>query len=427
MRFTTGVRVSGAWWLWAVVVAIAYLFVSGSVPAESAYPLAAQVVAYQGLFLIAPLVSLTAAAAAAKFRPAGLDRRPRARSHLAVRFDRLWPIVFSSLFGLTVAMLLAGREFGALAPMNGRLVIVSFFELTLFVVFGDLAGSRLPLKAAGPVAVVVPYLLVAFPPSMTPLWLRHLFGINSTCCFVWDTVAWSVVAASCLTAVAGVVMLLAIGARPSAVASTNLRRAITVVAVAGVLIAVAVSAVDQRDWSAGQPRAGGPACSNSQPQICTWPEHSEAKKELVALAAKTATKSKEFGVPLPERISEQNSADVRWPTTATDFHTQYGVESLNRQFFSALAPSMTTECTRQLGPQAGEQLLPYMVGQYMVSTWWMATMTGEANLDSMQAPVPEAATAMADLLRRPVREQAKVIRQAVDSMATCQLLQPQRS
>jgi hypothetical protein len=160
-----------------------------------------------------------------------------------------------------------------------RVLAVAALDLTAIATLAFAAGVRLPIAVAAPVAVVVPFLWLAFVPAMYPVWLRHVTGMFRDCCELSQDLAAGPVLASAMLDFG----LIVSGALILKMQGDRIRRPL--MSGGAVLGASAIAAVM---LVAGMPYApvvardpSALACQTAKAiTVCVWPEHRALSSEL---------------------------------------------------------------------------------------------------------------------------------------------------
>lgn len=381
---------SAAWfaflWLTLPLAAVGgQLFLGSTFPTGTGYGMSENIRAYGALVLIAPVVALGGALTGGRLRRSGLLQHwgPHRRGASRVWFNlaALPVVAFSAL--LWALMASAAASSGSSYPLlDPRLAVAAALQSAAYVLLGLALGSNLPSVMAVPVALVLPYVLIAFPPALSTYWIRHVTGISNNCCWIYEDLPSRALGAHLAFSLS--LALAAAAALPAWNARANVTRAL-LLTLASVSLLTAFLSAQIFGPSASESRAGAPDCSSaSGVELCLWSEHeknrSEAEQVLQRILSQAA------GVDIPDRFTELDPGLVRWPSSSWDASSG-SREKLLAGAVSALFPA--TQCTEQgtsgLGtasPQQGPDDGP------IVRAWW----SGRLGLDVEEALTAGGAT-----------------------------------
>jgi hypothetical protein len=172
--------------------------------------------------------------------------------------------------------------------------IVQMCVLAAHCVAGYLLGRFFPGLIAIPLAAVGSFLVLAYPPAMEPLWLRHLVGTALELCCTLDQVP----AERGLLAPVVVALGILIAASLALVLPDGLARFLAVAPLIGGLIAAALIA-RPLDWTPTQPRAiADLTCAETRlaVQVCTWPEQADQAETIQGQVVDALSNLEQIGV-----------------------------------------------------------------------------------------------------------------------------------
>lgn len=183
---------------------------------------------------------------------------------------------------------------GLLAIMMPYLVLLSVFA------FWSAVAVRVPTALAVPLAVIVTWLAIAYPPSIGLVWPRHMTGTLAGCCSAYEALSIRAIGATLLLAVASVIVAVALSSK-----RPELWVLAAVLPVAG-LLAVGIRMVERLGWDSVVPRPPSElVCEqHGATQVCLWPEHEEL---FEAVGAETSIVSDRLG-----------ASGIRTPPTFTE-------------------------------------------------------------------------------------------------------------
>jgi hypothetical protein len=283
---------TGAWWVLPAGVLGGVLYALTAVsPQPHAQPIAAAADASESGLLVFGFAAAACAITAARLRDAGLFRRPVARSRLVVALECLAPVFVATALAVVVAVLWVQLPNRAMGWPGWGVVGVDASILLAACLWGYALGRWLTAWVAAPLALVGTYVVLGFPASFNPLWIRHLFGIIG-CCAIDESLSLRVVAASMLTAVGSdTIAVAAILAAPTAPLGPRVRwslpsaKAVTRLLVATVAslacVSLAVSLAQPLGLKPTTMREGHLICADvgEGQRMCVWPEHVGAFEE----------------------------------------------------------------------------------------------------------------------------------------------------
>lgn len=184
-----------------------------------------------------------------------------------------------------------------LAIMMPYLVLLSVFA------FWSAVAVRVPSALAVPLAVIVTWLAIAYPPSIGLVWPRHMTGTFAGCCSAYEALSIRAIGATLLLAVASVIIAVALSSKRPAL------WVLTVLPVAG-LLAVGIRMVERLGWDSVVPRPSSElVCEqHGTTQVCLWPEHEELFEVVGAETSIVRDRLGASGIRTPQTFTE--AADV---------------------------------------------------------------------------------------------------------------------
>ncbi|GAB3119356.1 hypothetical protein GCM10027160_33230 [Streptomyces calidiresistens] len=304
---------------------------------------------WQGAGQVSPILAFLAPACAGVAAWEGrratvglVTGRAPVRSRLRIAVAALWPVLVMGWGGLVTGVTVVVHQAGNVALPPVTVLTMWAVMLVGFTAGGYVLGRALPHAGGLALVVVVSWVVVAYPPAMTPYWLRHLTGGGMTVCCVVD----AEIAAEARLAPA----LLALGVAAAAVLLIHTGRRVLPLVTALIPVAVGLggAVVLVRDMEAVPegPRAEGLRCEGTAPELCLWPEQEPHRERLddrfsEAYAALTAV-----GVEVPPRIGNQ-----RWDPGVTylPLSVEPSSEDVAQALPKALLPSEPPECAWRAG------------------------------------------------------------------------------
>ncbi|MFG2142079.1 hypothetical protein [Streptomyces sp. NPDC048650] len=246
---------------------------------------------------VAPACATAGAWEGSRFTRGNAAHWAPTRSELGIALPLLAPVFVLGAVGMGVAAALtisAGRPDGGMPPVG--MALVWLVILAAHAMAGFVLGKRLPLVVSTPLALVLSFVLTAYPAALEPLWLRHMVtGGTSSCCSLDQAPSWQ-------AAASGVVLALGvIGA--CALALTSLRRRARTYLISAALIAGLVGS----GWLAyGLPADPVSAratdqlqCTGTEPRVCLWPELAQQAAMIRENASDARARLQRSGLTVP--------------------------------------------------------------------------------------------------------------------------------
>lgn len=394
------------------------LFVGSVVPAVTAYPLAAQTAAAGAWVMVFPWLALSCAVVARRLVNGGkAGVVPSSRAAWWQVLTNIAPGALAATGVLLVVTATYSAQHGVLAWPPALLVVSTLMAATMYALLGFALGSHLRLIIAAPLAVLTPYLLVAFPPAMEPVWLRHLFLISSNCCTVAQVLSLRAVGANMLlSASLGCLLLWLAGKRFGAALPTG--GAVTATSVIGLVAALGLA--HGLSATAVDARGSGMKCSaTSGFELCLWPEHESGRPQARALLARVREADPSARVATARRLTEA------FAPTSTD-----GVLSLEPaaqpstsrgEVLGSLAPRPTAQCLESVRQSRRADRELYWSVNTFVGAWWAQRIGAEVDLGGAIDPTGMSAS-LARVSRMSLPEQESLVSQIVRAIPRCEPL-----
>ncbi|GAA0443611.1 DUF7224 domain-containing protein [Streptomyces olivaceiscleroticus] len=224
-----------------------------------------------------------------------------AKGGLAIAWPLLLPVVVLGLLGMGIAV---GFTLTEAAPTGGTppLGVAGMWLVILLAnaMAGFLLGRKLPLVIAAPLALILSFVLTAYPATLEPLWLRHMVtgGVND-CCSLDQTLSWrAVVSATVLAAAVILAAALALTATSKRAVRLGATGLLTVGLLGSGALAYGLPAdpVNARSTTAL-------TCSGSNPQVCVWPELSSDLPTIQRDAADARQRLRRAGLSVPVKLT----------------------------------------------------------------------------------------------------------------------------
>lgn len=415
MTFRTLMRFSGVWWLIPALIGAQFLHLATSSPGDPDYGLAVQLWVQAAQPLTLPFTAVATTLAGSRIYRSGVLQRPLGRRAVAV-----WVL---PVLTATVATLMVSLVFQIVLVAQGsdgiqvRPIIPAVAWAAGMAALGMIVGRELPLRVAAPLAAVAPYLMIAMPAALEPLWLRHLEPTATSCCTVREELAPVVVLASSVVGlsffVAGAVML----------RRTARNGGVTRVVASGVVVCSVITAamlVHDRDYSSSQPRAGSLTCVDVDLVICVWPADAEsigAAEREVEMINEIALR---YGLEMPRRLVDLAPEEVDDGESVFRVSGRATPRDVQRSVISSIVPGPSLTCLDQLQSTGdGESAWDLLLAHDAAVAWWEAQVSTEpvVNVDE-QGEGPDA-EARRELLALPPQEGADAVADIVHRIRTC--------
>jgi hypothetical protein len=405
--------------IWALIplaVVAGQLYVSSVFSAGASYALAEQVRAYGAAVLVQPLTALCCCLIGVRLRRSEVLRSVAVVRPRAVVFLHILALPAAAVAAVLVFTMGAySRSLTADVVPDVRLLAAAGLGSAAFAGLGLALGLSLPPVLAAPAAVAAPYVVMAFPPAVRPQWIRHLTGISSGCCNVYEDLSTRALAAHLLFLSAVLVGSMAVfvrcsrGARPLQM---------TLAGVCAGCLVLAVLPALPLDASPVDRRPGQPACRGVEDvELCLWPEHEAARADGERALSRVVAVARTSGVNIPKRYVELDPGDVSWPSTVIDVSPGLGAEGALASVIPSLYPS--TDCLVPDPNAEGdpEAYVNVHHGQREVVTGWWAKQLG-TDVSKAESD-PETLAEVARLGGLPFPRQVAAINAMTAAAAAC--------
>ncbi|MCZ1006692.1 DUF7224 domain-containing protein [Streptomyces lydicus] len=385
MLWRTVARSSSATWLAPLLAAFVAVLLSDDLAASvtPGYWPSAVGAATFALPFVAPACAAAGAWEGARFTRGNVAGWAPARSGLAVALPLLVPVLALGALGMAVAVALTistAHPRGGMPPVG--MALVWLVVLAAHALAGFLLGKRLPLVVAVSLALVLSFVVTAYPAAVEPVWLRHMVtGGMTSCCSLGRAPDWQAAASAAVLA-CGVIAAAALALTATAV---RLRRALIGAAlVAGLtgsgFLAHGLPADPTVTRAAGQLR-----CAGDHPRVCLWPELSGRAGMVRLNAAEARRRLQQAGVALPDTLTMEEhpgkgEASIgSWPDpTPSEVRTGVG---------TSLLPPGPPACAQSGSPYPGDDA-------YGPTAAWLSLTAGAA-LDDIASHYGAKETAVA--------------------------------
>lgn len=393
IRVNTLMKLSGAHWVLPLQFLTAWIYLSGTFSIAEGYAPSDQAVATESLILGIPFVALAGAVLANKLeRSTFLDRPTKRPAVLTVGLPLLTIIIPSSALALSTQLY---SVINADAPIfTAGFAVIAVAWIVVATLFGWLVGAKLPLKLAAPISVLVPYVVLGFPPAFDPPWFQHMMGMSTGCCDVYEDLSWRPVAATTSTT-AGIALALWVtvskrGSRPL------LASVIAGVLVPIFLIGAAVTIARPLSYDATAPRnASELTCRDIGTEVCYWPEHAaEIENAEIELRALVLSAQK-HGLHVPDQLLEIPPTQAAWPDAPISFLEGDSPSVIQWKVASAFMPLPTPECQEKMArTDVGDSMATYALGAEVMMLWLTESVQNPAPNDQVSSGALEAADSL---------------------------------
>ena len=263
--------------------------------------------AVSAILILAPAGAACAAWESGRLRQGGVFAFPVVRSPARAVGAALAPVLLVGVVGLALALcVVAVRLHASVGHPDPRILAMGIVVIAGHIALGATAGRFLSRVVATPLIMLASYLWLVMPAAMLPFSIRHLTGLDTSCCFSDGTVAtWGVLGPTMVAAgvIAGSVAVLS--ARPAAFGFALVITASSIV--------IAERGVAHFGADPVVPRTLRElVCAGQEPVVCVWPEHRAALPELVRAAESLRRRLGPFPIDVPLRASEARNDRTRW-------------------------------------------------------------------------------------------------------------------
>lgn len=297
IRAQTLLRVHGATRLAPILVLIAFLHVGQITAADEEYALALWSRGASTVFIIGPVLAAGAAWEASRLREAAVLQMPTVVAKGWVVANALIPLIAAGVIASAAAFVAsAGLTIPSLPIMAVVLGIVVSHVLAGFAL-----GSWIRPIVAVPAALTLLYAWMVVPPTVEPLWVRHLTGRWASCCTLSTELSSAAVWAS-------VAISLGIIATASMSLWSLRRKAIMALVPLPLILAIFVSVPLVKDLGPDPAVARDDQLVCGQEQgirVCLWPEHEKQLNDTLAAASAAVTAWEAADLSTPTEFSEQ--------------------------------------------------------------------------------------------------------------------------
>ncbi|MFG2426939.1 hypothetical protein [Streptomyces sp. NPDC048590] len=320
MRIATALRTTGVAWIAPLALGWVWLVTSHEAGNEPAYWAGNTALVGHTLPFYAPACAAFAAWEAGRLRRAGVHRLGPVRGRYAIAFSGLWPVALVGVAAVVVCLLTVRVETGAAHdwPHLGVLAMAGYL-VVVHTAVGYGLGMLLPRVLATPVILVVDYLCLVMPVTITPMWVRELTG--------WLDAPYGDVTITMNPVALVVPTVIATGFLTAVLVSAEIARwrrgrflrvgaaAAASAVCLGVFSAAAIAPV--RDWDGNPPvyaRTDPPVCADGDPRICVPVEVADRLGALTEASKTVVPRLVDAGLKQPKEIafvSEAAEVDER--------------------------------------------------------------------------------------------------------------------
>ncbi|MFK0294327.1 hypothetical protein ACIQU6_28180 [Streptomyces sp. NPDC090442] len=288
---------------------------------------------------VAPACATAAAWEGARCTRGAVPHWAPIRSGLGVALPLLVPVFALGAVGMAAALALTvaeGHPSGGTPPVG--VIAVWLVVLAAHSCAGFLLGRRLPLVVGAPLALLLSFVLTAYPAAMEPLWLRHMVdGGLADCCSLDQTPNWRAASSAVVLAlgvIVAAVVLLTVLARRVRIALTGAAVVVGLVGSGWLAYGVPVVSVGARSAEELQ-------CAGEKPRICLWPEAENASM-VREDAADALHRLQRAGLVVPDELTMDSNNPRRGAAFMGLSTNPSGVRS---GVGAALLPTNSPTCT----------------------------------------------------------------------------------
>ena len=369
------VRIAGLWWVLPLqAVAWAVIWLEPYNP-EPGYALSEQVRASESVILCMPVLALAGSVLGGKLAKAGFLARPWGRSVMVVIGG---PIAVLSLPTMLFVILLHGITAARFGMDRGAmaLLVVPLTWSVLAPLFGWLLGSLMRARLAAPLAVISTYVAVGFPAGFSPVWLRHVVGWTSGCCFIDERYDFRAALS------AAVVLTGALAAIWCVLLAVRFDRSTSLIAAVAVLVGSLVGGAglaSSLGVNASLPRQGTPACTAVESvEFCAWPEHTHILSAAAADIGEVLNVARREGLRVPRSYIELPESQVRWPQAVLHLNPDMTNDQIQWALFYSLTPRPSSNCRSRMDTSSASGEAELMAAAPEIAAAWLAERAGVA-------------------------------------------------
>ncbi|UFQ15418.1 MULTISPECIES: DUF7224 domain-containing protein [Streptomyces] len=253
------------------------------------------------LRFIGPACAAVAAWEGARLKRGRVFAQAPSRSPLAIAFPVLMPVLVMGALGTATALFITSvaADAGLGVPHLGMLAA----EISLLLantLCGYLLGRQWNAVISVPLALVVSFVINAYPVSWSILWIRHLVGGGlSNCCSIDQTIDMRAIWGALVFAGAVIIGALVVMHRGRDGLAVILALAVTAGGFLGAAqITKGLSADPVKDRPVGSLR-----CEGAEPRICLWPEMDPEAEMVRAQTRLTVAELRKEGVAVPRAFT----------------------------------------------------------------------------------------------------------------------------
>lgn len=410
MLWRTVARSSSATWLAPLLAAFVAVLLSDDLTASvtpGSWPGAVGAATF-ALPFVAPACAAAGAWEGARFTRGNVAGWAPARSELAIALPLLVPVIVLGALGMAVAVALTistAHPQAGVPPVG--MALVWLVVLTAHALAGFLLGKRLPLVVAVSLALVLSFVLTAYPAAVEPVWLRHMVtGGMTSCCSLGQAPDWQAAASAAVLA-CGVIAAAAVALTALAV---RLRRALIAATLAAGLAGSGLLAHGLPADPAVARAAEQLQCAGDHPRVCLWPELSGSAGMVRRNAAGAWRRLQHAGLAVPDTLTMEDHPGKRaafigsWPDP-TPSVVRAGVGA-------SLLPSGPPACAQAGSSSPGADA-------YGPTAAWLSLTAGAASEDVVSHYGAKETAVAADVRHAGGDEQLAWFRQNSKALRDC--------
>jgi len=300
MPIRTALRIMPAAWFVLPVAMFSGWFAT-LLHSPEGYGTAATAAASGTIPFVGAFVGGAAAWEGARLRRSGVWGGPWVRGDARIAAGAMAGPIAAGLLAILVAVVVSLIRVGASTP-DLEIVGVLALDIFTYACLGFALGVLVPSALSVPLAVLLPFIWLAFVPAMYPVWLRHLTGMYRDCCGIAESLAPRALVASVAVDL-GVVVAATVAVRVRLPGRPRLLSALAVLTAASVVGVSAASGMTYAPVVARDPSLL--TCStNNAVRLCLWPEHRDQADLLTTAIGDVVTSWKAAGIDSPTSVTE---------------------------------------------------------------------------------------------------------------------------
>lgn len=336
-----------------------------------------------GILMMAPVIAAAAAWQAGRLRRAGWTVRPHRRSLSRVIMDSLWPLVLAGWLSLAACIVAAMVAHGYVGLPNLLAVIPAMAMVVAAAVSGFALGWVVREIVAVPVLLAGWFYILAFPPALDPVWLRHLFVLND-CCGSSMSPNPVVTLATVLTALCIVLLSFIVLRTVVHISRDRTLRTGNLVLGAGAIasIATGVFLVSDLGPNPTVARTGALECaagieSKIHQEYCVWPENTVVLERVNKLGSGVFGQIHErTGITVPKLLTQSEIVDQAAGERGIVAMPKHTDDQIVASLGRSAIPVSSAQCTATLqeadygAPIKPEQASAFYELEDLSGLWW---------------------------------------------------------